>query len=188
MQLGGRLQVPVCVRRVPMAEIRAQERQLAVDLDAGVMPVQQRGHGKSMSEIVRARACTMTASFQAGRADHLREDIVGGGDGEPHAEPGEEQRVGVRLRPVAGRAARHRRGALRWWWCAAGALAACRACRGQAALRDRHRCRRDRGGVLRRAAGRSRPSIRSASRSSLRAIAGSAPRAARISAAISGGE
>ncbi len=61
-QLWGRLQVPVRIRWIPVTEIRAQQRQLTVDLDTGVMPVKQRGHSKSMSEIVRARAFTMPGS------------------------------------------------------------------------------------------------------------------------------
>ena len=83
-----------------MTEVRAQQLELTVDLDPGVMPVQQRGHGKSMSKIVRARACSMPAPFEPGGTDHVREDVVGRSDGESHAKPGEEQRVGLRFRPV----------------------------------------------------------------------------------------
>jgi hypothetical protein len=84
-QLGYCLQVPLRVRRVAMTEIGGEQRQLAIDLGVGLVPVKQRADSERMSEVVRAWRGAVAASLKADLANQPRECVVDLGGGEPLA-------------------------------------------------------------------------------------------------------
>ena len=175
-QLGHRLQVPVRAAGCDVPEERGEQRQLAVDVLAGAMPVQQRADSKRMPEVVRAGSGALPApsrpTSRISCGNPCEPPVV-----EPLAGRVTKNAVVVRARQVAGRAGRaysrsasvvrrvHRHLALLVLF--AGRTCSAPSWRSTSSTVEPER--------LRRASGRWRPSARSASRTSRRAAAASAP-------------
>ena len=58
-----------------MAQVRGEPRQPRVDIDAGVVPVQERVHGEAMAQVVEARPARGPVG-EAGGPDQAKEGAV----------------------------------------------------------------------------------------------------------------
>jgi hypothetical protein len=79
---------------MPVAEVRCQDRKLALDVSAGAMPAQQGTDGKAVAEIVDARAVAIGWTAQA--------DLVREPDKRPSHTPLRKPRPPIREKEARG--------------------------------------------------------------------------------------
>src|SRR3989442_15613165 len=73
-ELRGRGEIPVRVRRVGVAEVRGELRELCLDIEAGAIPVREGADGKGVAEIVKPWPMAAGAVAEARRVRDVAED------------------------------------------------------------------------------------------------------------------